>query len=46
MLRAEEERQSLSDLPLTHIGGTPVAFATRKAIAMSSQFLGYRFQFN
>ena len=26
-------------LPLTQIGGAPVAFATRKDIAISSQFL-------
>jgi hypothetical protein len=25
--------------PLTHIGGAPVTFATRKDIAISSQFL-------
>jgi hypothetical protein len=31
----------VSHLPLTHIGGAPVAFATRKDIAISSQFLEY-----
>ena len=32
-------RYMVHHLPFTHIGGAPVAFATRKDIAMSSQFL-------
>jgi len=29
----------MNQIPLTHMGGAPVAFATRKDIAISSQFL-------
>ena len=36
-------RYMVHHLPFTHIGGAPVAFATRKDIAMSSQFLVYPF---
>jgi hypothetical protein len=33
------KRYGIVKLPLTHNGGAPVAFATRKDIAISSQFL-------
>jgi len=41
LVKRENEllNQGIVKLPLTHNGGAPVAFATRKDIAISSQFL-------
>ena len=36
----------MNHLPFTHIGGEPVAFATRNDIAISSQFLVDQFQYS
>lgn len=37
--KSKNKIKIMNQIPLTHMGGAPVAFATRKDIAISSQFL-------